>query len=108
MKTAYLDAFSGLSGDMMVGALIDAGADAAALERAMVGLGLRGYRIATRHKDVSGIAAVKFDVEVSAAQPERHLGEILKMIEGAGLSSRATANAVAIFQALGEAEAKVH
>jgi len=108
LKTAFLDAFSGLSGDMMVGALIDAGADAAALERAMAGLGLHGYRIATRRKDVSGIAAVKFDVEVSEAQPERHLGEILTMIEGAGLSPRAAANAIAIFQVLGEAEAKVH
>ncbi len=108
MKTAYLDAFSGLSGDMMVGALIDAGADAGALGRAMAGLGLHGYRIATRRKDVSGIAAVKFDVEVSEAQPERDLGEILTMIEGAGLSPRASANAVAIFQALGAAEAKVH
>jgi len=108
MKTAYLDAFSGLSGDMMVGALIDAGADAAALERAVAGLGLRGYRIAVRRKDVSGIAAVKFDVEVSEAQPERHLGEILAMIEGAGLSPRATSNAVAVFEALAEAEAKVH
>jgi pyridinium-3,5-bisthiocarboxylic acid mononucleotide nickel chelatase len=108
MKTAYLDAFSGLSGDMMVGALIDAGADAAGLERAMAGLGLRGYRITTRHQEVSGIAAVKFDAEVSEAQPERHLGEILKMIDGAGLRSRATANAVGIFQALGAAEAKVH
>jgi pyridinium-3,5-bisthiocarboxylic acid mononucleotide nickel chelatase len=108
MKTAYLDAFSGLSGDMMLGALIDVGADADALDRAMAGLGLRGYHIATRRKDVSGIAAMKFDVEVSEAQPERHLGEILRMIEGAGLSARATANAVAVFQALGEAEAKVH
>lgn len=108
IKTAYLDAFSGLSGDMMAGALIDAGADPAALDRAMAGLGLHGYRITTRRKDVSGIAAVKFDVEVSEAQPERHLSEILSMIEGAGLSPRATANAVAIFQALGEAEAKVH
>src|SRR5216683_5092859 len=107
-KTAYLDAFSGLSGDMMVGALIDAGADAAALDRAMAGLGLRGYRIATRRKDVSGIAAVKFDVEVSEAQPERHLGEILTMIASASLSPRAAANAAAVFQALGEAEAKVH
>src|SRR3984893_1775106 len=108
MKTAYLDAFSGLSGDMMVGALIDAGADAAALERAMAGLGLRGYRIATRRKDVSGIAAVKFDVEVSEAQPEPHLGEILTMIASASLSPRVAANAAAVFQALGEAEAKVH
>jgi uncharacterized protein (TIGR00299 family) protein len=108
MKTAYLDAFSGLSGDMMVGALLDAGADAAALDHAMAGLGLHGYRISTRRKDVSGIAATKFDVEVLEAQPERHLGEILAMINCAALPSRATRNAIAIFEALADAEAKVH
>jgi uncharacterized protein (TIGR00299 family) protein len=108
MKTAYLDAFSGLSGDMMVGALLDAGADAAALDDAMAGLGLHGYRISTRRKDVSGIAAIKFDVEVFEAQPERHLGEIVAMIGRAALSTRATRNAIAIFEALADAEAKVH
>jgi len=108
MKTAYLDAFSGLSGDMMVGALLDAGADAAALDHAMAGLGLHGYRISTRRKDVSGIAATKFDVEVLEAQPERHLGEILAIINRAALPSRATRNGIAIFEALADAEAKVH
>jgi uncharacterized protein (TIGR00299 family) protein len=108
MKTAYLDAFSGLSGDMMVGALIDAGADADALDHAMSGLGLRGYRIATRHKEVSGIAAVKFEVEVLEPQPERHLGEILAMIAATNLSTRASRDAIAIFNALADAEAKVH
>jgi uncharacterized protein (TIGR00299 family) protein len=114
MKTAYLDAFSGLSGDMMVGALLDAGADAAALDHAMAGLGLHGYRISTRRKDVSGIAAIKFDVEILEAQPERHLGEILALIDRASsidraaLSPRASRNAIAIFEALADAEAKVH
>ena len=108
MKTAYLDAFSGLSGDMMVGALLDAGADAAALDHAMAGLGLHGYRISTRRKDVSGIAAIKFDVEVLEAQPERHLSEILTMIDRAALAPRATHNAIAILEALADAEAKVH
>ena len=108
MKSAYFDAFSGLSGDMIVGALIDAGADLAALEGAVAGLGIGGYRISTRHKPVSGIVAVKFEVEVSAPQPERHLHEIRAMIERAGLSARTTRDAIAIFAALGEAEAKVH
>jgi len=108
MNTAYLDAFSGLSGDMMVGALLDAGTDLAALDLAMAGLGLHGYRISTRRKDVSGIAATKFDVEVLDAQPERHLGEILAMIDRAALSRRATRNAIAIFEALADAETKVH
>ena len=93
---------------MMVGALIDAGADLAGLERAVAGLGLSGYRIGVRRKDVSGIAAVKFDVEVSEAQPERHLGEIDAMIDRAGLSARTTRDAHAIFAALAAAEAKVH
>jgi uncharacterized protein (TIGR00299 family) protein len=108
MKTAYLDAFSGLSGDMMVGALLDAGADAVALDPAMAGLGLHGYRISTRRKDVSGIAATKFDVEVLEPQPERHLSEIIAMINRAALTPRATRTAIAIFEALADSEAKVH
>lgn len=108
VKSAYLDAFSGVSGDMMIGALIDAGADAAALEQAVGALGLRGYRIVIGRRDLSGIAAVKFDVEVSEPQPERHLGEILKMIERAGLPARAERAAAETFRALAEAEAKVH
>jgi uncharacterized protein (TIGR00299 family) protein len=108
MKTAYLDAFSGLSGDMMVGALLDAGADAVALDHAMAGLALHGYRISTRRKDASGIAATKFAVEVLEAQPERHLSEIIAMINRAALTPRASRNAIAIFEALADAEAKVH
>lgn len=108
MKSAYLDAFSGLSGDMIVGAILDAGAEFAELEQAVAGLGLRGYRLATRRKPVSGIAALKFEVEISEPQPERHLGEIRSMIERAGLPPSVRANAIAIFTALAEAEAKVH
>ncbi len=108
MKTAYLDAFSGLSGDMLAGALIDCGADLAALERTLATLPVSGYRIATRRKVLSGISAVKFDVEVSATQPERHLSEIAKMIEQAALSDTTRRRAIAVFQALAEAEAKVH
>jgi pyridinium-3,5-bisthiocarboxylic acid mononucleotide nickel chelatase len=108
MKSAYLDAFSGLSGDMIVGALLDAGAEFAELERAVGRLGLRGYHLSTRQKTASGIVALKFEVEVSESQEERHLGEIRSMIQRAGLSPTVTANAIAIFTALGEAEAKVH
>jgi len=108
MKTAYLDAFSGLSGDMIVGAILDAGAQLAELEQAVAGLGLRGYRLTTRRKPVSGIEALKFEVAVPEPQPERHLGEIRAMIEHAGLPHAVTTNATAIFAALAEAEAKVH
>src|SRR5271169_5266559 len=72
MKTAYLDAFSGLSGDMLVGALLDGGADFKNLEGALASIPLKGSRLSCRRKTVSGIAAIKFDVEVTEAQPERH------------------------------------
>ncbi|MGH8012190.1 MAG: LarC family nickel insertion protein, partial [Candidatus Binataceae bacterium] len=108
MKTAYLDAFSGLSGDMIAGAILDAGADFAALEQVTAGLGIGGYRLSLRSKTLSGIAAAKFDVEVSERQPERHLEEIRLMIERAELGARVTRDAVAVFETLAVAEAKVH
>ena len=74
MKTAYLDAFSGLAGDMMVGALIDCGLDFADLTRALASLPLSGYRLAHQRRVMSGISAVKFEVEVGEPQPERRLG----------------------------------
>jgi pyridinium-3,5-bisthiocarboxylic acid mononucleotide nickel chelatase len=108
MKTAYLDAFSGLSGDMLVGALLDTGADFEALKRAAAQLAMGGYRLSTRRKVVSGISAAKFEVEVLERQPERHLGEIRTMIEAARLPSAVTESAIRIFTVLAEAEAKVH
>ena len=85
----------------MVGALLDAGAEFAALDRAIAGLGLRGYRISTRPKTSSGIAALKFDVEVHEAAGHRATSwlRFAAMIERAGLTPRATANAIAIFEA---------
>lgn len=109
MNTVYLDAFSGLSGDMLLGALLDCGLDFAELQSALSSLSLTGYRLSQRRKTVSGIAAVKFEVEVTERQPERHLAEIRAMISGAGaLGESVKRRALAIFEALAEAEAKVH
>jgi len=108
MKTAYLDAFSGLSGDMLVGALLDAGIEFKNLEAALVSLPLKGARLSCRRKTVSGIAAMKFDVEVTEPQPERHLSQILAMIEESSLGAAAKRRARAIFEVLADAEAKVH
>jgi pyridinium-3,5-bisthiocarboxylic acid mononucleotide nickel chelatase len=108
MKTAYLDAFSGLSGDMIVGALLDSGADFAEFKRVLAALPLKGYRVATRRKMSSGISALKFDVEVLEPQPERHLGEIRAMIDASDMSPSVKRDANAIFAALAEAEAKIH
>ena len=107
MKICYLDAFSGISGDMTVGALLDAGADWAALVSALEGLQLGAqYRVEkTKRK---GIAASKFSVEFEEQKKHRHLPHVEKIISDAKLSSRAEKNALAVFRRLGEAEAKSH
>ena len=107
MKICYFDAFSGISGDMTVGALIDAGADATALTRALESLETgASFRIERTKR--RGIAASKFNVVGGETKSHRHLPHILKMIERGDLPARAKTNAAAVFQRLGEAEAKVH
>ncbi len=107
MKICYLDAFSGISGDMTVGALIDAGADSAALVRALESLGTgASFRIEKTTR--RGIAASKFHVDGGDSKHHRHLKDILELIGKAALTDRAKQNSTAVFQRLGEAEAKVH
>jgi uncharacterized protein (TIGR00299 family) protein len=107
MKLCYLDAFSGISGDMTVGALIDAGAPAATLLPMLdtLGAGATFHYEKTRR---AGIEAGKFRVEGGEQKKHRHLPQIVRMIEGSSLSDRAKRNAIAVFQRLGEAEARVH
>jgi pyridinium-3,5-bisthiocarboxylic acid mononucleotide nickel chelatase len=108
MRTAYLDAFSGLSGDMIAGAMLDAGADFAALKTMVAALRLPGCRLSTHRKSVNGIEALKFDVDVFEPQPERRLPDIRAMIEGRGISSKIARDALRVFELLAEAEAEVH
>src|SRR6266545_2076997 len=64
MKTLYLDIFSGLSGDMFLGAMIDLGVDLHALEHELEKLGLEGYELHTSRQQRSHIAGTKFDVDL--------------------------------------------
>ena len=107
MKICYLDAFSGISGDMTVGALAHAGADRVALTRMLESLGT-GAAFRFEKTSRRGIAATKFYVDAGAGTHHRHLQDILELIAKSELSGRAKENAGAIFQQLGEAEAKVH
>ena len=107
MKICYLDAFSGISGDMTVGALVDAGADAAAIKQALSGLET-GAAFRFEKTKRRGIAASKFHVDIEDSGHHRSLAQILEMIRKAGLTERVKENATAVFQRLGEAEAKVH
>jgi uncharacterized protein (TIGR00299 family) protein len=104
----YLDAFSGISGDMTVGALVDAGASAAGVIDALESLST-GARFEVEKTRRNGLAASKFRVHLSAEpQKHRHLWHILAMIDRSGIPARAKQNASAVFQRLGEAESSVH
>jgi len=105
MKICFLDAFSGISGDMTVGALIDAGASAEGVIDALSSLGARVSVEKTRR---GGVTASKFHVEKESAAGHRHLPKILGMIAGARIGNRAKRDAAAVFTKLGEAEARVH
>jgi pyridinium-3,5-bisthiocarboxylic acid mononucleotide nickel chelatase len=105
--TCYLDAFSGISGDMLVGALADAGADRSAITGAIAALEI-GAAVSFEKVNRRGIGATKFHVAVEHPQAHRHLSHIVKIIEKAILPPRAAQNALAVFRRLGEAEAEVH
>jgi uncharacterized protein (TIGR00299 family) protein len=107
MKICYLDAFSGISGDMTVGALVDAGASAEAVIAALDSLGT-GARFEVAKTARGGIAASKFRVHAEKASAHRHLPQILSIIERGAMGGGAKTNASAVFQRLGEAEAAVH
>lgn len=107
-RIAYFDAFSGISGDMTVGALIDAGASADAVIQSLNSLNA-GASFEVEKTLRGGIRASKFHVHVPEwPAHHRHLRHILQMIDRSGIAPKAKTNAAAIFTRLGEAEAAVH
>lgn len=110
MKIAYFDCFNGAAGDMIVAALLDAGADAEALRSGLDSLGVGGYALSIEKITKQGFAATRFRVELdpSSDQPHRHLKHVVEIINGGKLSVAVTAKAIAIFERLAEAEAAVH
>jgi len=107
-KLAYLDCNSGISGDMTLGALIDAGVELTALAEAVDSMGMPGCRLVAEEVRKLGIRATQLTVVCEEEQPARHLSEILKLIDNSRLTSVQKETARRIFTRLGEAEAKVH
>ena len=108
MKLAYLDCASGISGDMMLGALVDAGVDLGELSAAVDSLGLPGCRLRAQEVKRQGFRATQVTVECEPEAAHRHLEQILALIDRGRLSPRQRDLARRIFTRLAEAEAKVH
>lgn len=110
MAVAYFDCFSGAGGDMIVGALVDAGACPTALQEALSGLGLSGYSLSIGPVKKGGFAATRFEVQLDprANQPARKLADIQQLIQNSTLSDSVKAKSLDIFAKLAATEAKVH
>jgi len=108
MRIAYLDCASGISGDMTLGALVDAGVDLAALNAAVGSLGLPGCRLVANEVKKRGFRAIQVTVESEPEHGHRHLHQIQAMIDRGSLTDRQKDLARRIFAKLAEAEAKVH
>lgn len=106
--TIYADCFAGISGDMFLGALIDAGLPADHLRRRLALLPLTGYELAIEKKRDQGIAATRVHVKVVASQPARSWPEIRQLIADSGLAALEKDIALRVFTALARAEAAVH
>jgi hypothetical protein len=105
---AYFDCFSGISGDMVLGALVDTGADLRAIEGELRKLGLDGWKVSAERVKRHALFATHVRVETGEQHHYRGLPEILSIIDHAELTPRAADRAKKIFTRLGQAEAKVH
>ncbi|MBI3723231.1 nickel pincer cofactor biosynthesis protein LarC [bacterium] len=110
MRIAYLDMVGGCSGDMTLGALVDAGAPFAELKSGLRSLGVAGFELRSERQQRGAIAATKVHVTLGkkADHTERRLRDVLAVIDNADLPERARTRARLVFERLAAAEAKVH
>ncbi len=108
MKTAYFDCFAGISGDMILGALIDLGLDLTVFREELQKLSISGYFVQTGKERRHNITGVKFDVEADEGHSYRGLRDITDLINSSRLSRRVKDLSSAVFEDIAVAEAKVH
>ncbi|MGR0481111.1 MAG: nickel pincer cofactor biosynthesis protein LarC [Candidatus Electronema sp. V4] len=107
-KICYLDCFSGISGNMLLGALLDAGLPEELLRAELAKLRLPGWRLKGKQVAQSGLRATLVQVQAVKCKEHRHLADIQALLEQSGLHPAVRERAVAVFQRLAEAEARVH
>ncbi|MFH1288440.1 MAG: nickel pincer cofactor biosynthesis protein LarC [bacterium] len=108
MKTAYFDCFSGISGDMIMGSLLDSGLDFKKFQKELTLLNLRGYSLQAKKVKRGSLAGTKFDVIIHKNAKNRGYNEIVKLIKNSRLSKKIKEKSLKIFQHLAVSEAKLH
>ena len=109
MKIAYLDCFSGISGDMFIGALIDAGLPLEELRKVLQSLPLEGYSIEVTREERNLLFGTRFKVKVTRdPQPHRRFSDIRDLIRAGNLSPSVRDKSIAIFESIAVEEGKIH
>ena len=108
MKAAYFDCFSGISGDMTLGALVDAGCPLEVLRSKLRGLQVPGWEVSAEKVWKNGMAATHVTVATQDTQAHRSLATIQGILDKSDLDGEVKQRAAAIFTKLGEAEAAIH
>jgi uncharacterized protein (TIGR00299 family) protein len=107
-KLLFLDAPSGLAGDMIIAALVDLGVPRNVVAEAAAKIGIMGFHVHFGSRVRSGVVATSFDVHVDAPQPHRRYAAVRELLDASDLSDGVKARAHATFRRLAEAEARVH
>lgn len=107
-NTAYLDCFSGISGDMLLGALIDCGVSEQSLQEELAKLELDPYELIFTRVTRQAIAAVSVEVRSTTDQQLRNLKTITGLLEQSGLDRKIVDRSLAVFRRLARAEAEIH
>jgi len=109
MKIAYFDCFAGISGNMALAAVADAGIGPRGIRQALLGLKLPGYRLHFTRRREQGLAGLHLEVEITARRRRhRNLADITRLIRSSRLPAEVKEKSLAVFSALARAEAKVH
>ncbi len=108
MKALYFDLIGGASGDMILGAMVDAGLSIDKLKELLSGLNLKEFDIQAKIVDKNGFTATKVDVLVTEQPPERHLNEIKDIIQKSSLPPAVQNRALQIFERIAKTEATIH
>ncbi|MCL4377441.1 MAG: nickel pincer cofactor biosynthesis protein LarC [Actinobacteria bacterium] len=107
-KILYIDCFSGISGDMMAGALIDMGVEISYISNQLKKINISGYDIRTEKIKINSVSATHFIVENKIQQPSRNYKEIKSLIENSALNKNTIKLSLKIFEEIAKAESKVH
>lgn len=105
---AFFDCFAGISGDMTLGAMLDAGLDRAGLEEVLGSLDLPGFQLQTRRVAKGHLMGVKVDFLLKEEQPARSYADIVGLISKAGFSKGVEDLSLRMFRMLAEVEARIH